>query len=295
MQLSSKDLTLLSDQAIAAAEKAGALITERAGQSIPVQQKIGGDHLASQVVTEVDFLSQEIILEVLNPTCVSYDLALLTEEETDDKKRLEKDYFWCIDPLDGTLPFINSTPGYAVSIALVSRSGESQIGVIFDPVKQTLYSAVRGQGALRNSQSWHLPSTDGEEKNKLTMVCDPSSIEYIKDPQIMKAVEKIASDFDLAGVDIISQGGAAMNACWVIENYPACYFKFPKPQDGGGSLWDFAATACLFHELGAIACDFQGQALDLNRADSTFMNHRGVIFDAEPSRVEAIRAMYCGT
>ena len=54
--------------------------------------------------------------------------------------------------------------------------------------------------------------------------------------------------------------------------------KPPKNTPGGGSLWDFAATACIFHEAGATARDFHGAALDLNRADSTYMSHRGVLF-----------------
>ena len=82
-----------------------------------------------------------------------------------------------------------------------------------------------------------------------------------------------------------------MNACWVLENQPACYFKFPKSQEGGGSLWDFAATACLFHELDAIATDFYGQLLDLNRVESTFMNHRGVLFTTEQVLVEEIKSV----
>jgi len=292
MQLTSDDLMLLSQQAITAAKQAGALITQRAQQPISVQKKKGGDQLASQMVTEVDYLSQTLILDVLLPTCTTYDLALLTEESTDDKQRLKKDYFWCIDPLDGTLSFIESTSGYAVSIALVSRSGIPQIGVVYDPVKQTLYSAVRGQGAFRNGQPWAFSSPDFTTEKSLTLVCDRSLTQQPNYPNVIEALEQMASQLGLAGVHVINQGGAAMNACWVIENHPACYFKFPKPQDGGGSLWDFAATACLFHELGVIACDFHGQPLDLNRADSTFMNHRGAIFATDPLLVEPIRTLY---
>jgi len=291
MQLTSDDLTLLSQQAISAAKKAGALITQRAQQPILVQKKEGGDQLASQVVTEVDHLSEALILEVLVPICVTYDLALLTEESTDDKQRLEKDYFWCIDPLDGTLPFVESTPGYAVSIALVSRCGIPQIGVVYDPVKQIIYSAVKGQGAYRNGFSWVLPLPDATMKKPLTLVCDRSLVQQAEYPKVIEVFEQMARRQGLTGVQIISQGGAAMNACWVIENYPACYFKFPKPQHGGGSLWDFAATACLFHELGATTCDFYGQPLELNRADSTFMNHRGVIFATDSSLLEQIRTL----
>jgi len=79
-----------------------------------------------------------------------------------------------------------------------------------------------------------------------------------------------------------------MNAIWVLENAPACYFKFPKPENGGGSLWDFAATACIFREVGAIASDIYGAPLDLNRPDSTFMNHRGILFTADHESAQRI-------
>ena len=48
---------------------------------------------------------------------------VLTEETEDDGGRLRADYFWCVDPLDGTLPFIEGRPGSAVSIALIARDG----------------------------------------------------------------------------------------------------------------------------------------------------------------------------
>jgi len=82
-----------------------------------------------------------------------------------------------------------------------------------------------------------------------------------------------------------------MNGCWVLENHPACYFKFPKPQQGGGSLWDFAATTCLFKELGAIATDFDGLPLNLNNAETTFMNQRGVLFTTVQTLVAEIQGM----
>ena len=66
----------------------------------------------------------------------------------------------------------------------------------------------------------------------------------------------------------------------VLDNQPGCYLKLPAGR-GGGSLWDFAATACMFHEAGSVATDVHGGALDLNRPDSTFMNHRGVLFASD--------------
>ena len=54
--------------------------------------------------------------------------------------------------------------------------------------------------------------------------------------------------------------------------------KRPKQEKGGGSIWDFAATACIYGELGLPATNFEGGPLDLNRKDGTFMNHEGVFY-----------------
>ena len=81
-----------------------------------------------------------------------------------------------------------------------------------------------------------------------------------------------------AGLETNVQGGAVMNACWVLENPPACYFKFPKKQEGGGSSWDFAATACIYCEMGAVATDIRGNPLELNNAEATFMNRGGALY-----------------
>ena len=69
-----------------------------------------------------------------------------------------------------------------------------------------------------------------------------------------------------------------MNAIWVAEQGPAILVKPPKEPLGGGSLWDYAATACIFSELGLAATDFLGHPLDLNRTKDTFMNERGIVY-----------------
>lgn len=244
MKLMTEDLLNLSKIAIKAAQEAGRMISDYASQDIKVEHKESGTSLESQVVTEVDLLSQKIILDHIVPTCKIYDLGMLAEESVDDGSRFEKDYFWCIDPLDGTLSFINSQPGYAVSIALVSREGRSLIGVVYDPFTQTLYYAVKGAGAFRNQKPWNWNPTFSEPYKT------------------------------------IDSGGAVMNVCWLLEdnNESSYYLKNPKPKDGGGCLWDYAATACLFEEIGAFVSDAKGNLIDLNRRDSTFMNLKGVLY-----------------
>lgn len=289
MKLSSDDLLALHQIAISAATEAGQLIAQRANDSVDVLQKTGGDSLASQVLTEVDLASESVILKCLKPSCAQYDLALLTEETTDDLSRLEKDYFWCIDPMDGTLSFIESSMGYAVAIALVSRAGVALIGVVYDPVSSNLYSAVQGQGVWLNGQPWNAAVTEPMQGKLLTLVCDRDFLHRSDYPQIEQGLEAACDSLGFSGIlTIDKRAGAVMNALWVIEHQPACYFKLPKPEAGGGSLWDFAASVAIFNELGTVAFDFFGQALELNRAESSFMNHKGVMFASHRTLADEI-------
>ena len=135
------DLDALTKQAVQAAREAGGIIRSHQDIEVDVLHKEGGHSYASQVVTEVDRKAQDAILQVIESSCEEFDLAVLTEESEDDGGRLEKNAFWCIDPMDGTLPFIRKEPGYSVSIALVARDGSPQIGVVFDPVHDILWQA----------------------------------------------------------------------------------------------------------------------------------------------------------
>lgn len=275
------NLQALCEVAVKAATEAGALIASYREQVPVVEQKKAGETQASQVVTAVDRLSQEVILKQLKPSCEAHDLGLLTEEMEDDGSRFAKDFFWCIDPLDGTLPFIEKKSGFAVSIALVAKEGIPLLGVVHDPVTKNTYHAIKGQKAFRNGKPFVLPP----QGKALTFVADRSMLTYPQFEQVRSDLLQKAKARGLEKVEIIAHGGVVMNAIWVLEHPPACYFKFPKPQAGGGSLWDFAATACIFRELKLPATTYHGGPLDLNRKGSTFMNHEGVYFDSSINRL----------
>lgn len=253
MRLQVHELQHLCDVAIDAAKNAGAIIQSYAGRDFSVKNKLTGSSPASQVVTEVDLKSQDTILQCIDVATKEYDLGLLIEESEDDLSRFEKDYFWCIDPLDGTLPFTRQKPGYSVSIGLVSREGESVIGVVYDPRMATLYHAVKNAGAFRNEKAWVLNTEFNHP------------------------------------YESVPEGGAVISACWALEQAPAYFMKNPKPQEGGGCLWDYAATVCLFEEMGCFCGDSYGQSLDLNSRDSLFMNRRGVLYASHQEIVEQKR------
>lgn len=285
MILDKKALSELTKIAIIAAEEAGTLISSFTTKNIEIFHKAtGGASEASQVVTEVDLLSQNTILKHINKTLIPYDLALLTEESEDDGSRFQKDYFWCIDPLDGTLPFIEGKPGYCVSIALVTKEGLPVIGVIYDPVRKTTYQGTKGAGAWNNGTQWK----SREPNSYLTFYHDRSFFKDHRFDQTKQKLQQFALSEGYSDFKMINAAGGALQACWVKENSPACYLKLPKKSIGGGSLWDFSASAAILNETETSVTDIYGKPLDLNRKDSTFMNHKGVLYASDSNMAKKL-------
>lgn len=274
MKLNQEQLRTLSGIAQDAALKAGEIIKEAKGENLTVHSKEGGENIASCVVTEIDLKAEKAIVETLTPTLEEFDLGLLTEESTDDSSRFEKDYFWCIDPLDGTLAFSRDEDGYSTSIALIAKDGTPMIGVVYNPRSESLYHAIRGEGAYKDTEKL----ISREKSKNITLLYDQS---YLKHPEYQKQIEQLKQSLkDLGYQNLIDHhlGGAVMNGISTIELSPALYYKFPKKALGGGSIWDFAASSIIQSEANGFNSDYNKRPLDLNRKDSTFMNHNGVIF-----------------
>jgi len=268
------NLSQLSNIAIKAARSAGKVIQQYMNDDVKVEKKEGGVSYASQVVTAVDIECEKVILSHLLPTCDEFDVALLSEETEDDGSRFKEDFFWCIDPMDGTLAFINKQPGFSVSIALVAKDGTPYIGVVFDPSTDTLYHAIKGNGAFKNGSPLKIKHTN----EHLTYVTDRKLKDTPRADEIESLLHEHAKKLGLNGLTEIAGAGSVLNGILVLENGPACMLKLPKKENGGGCLWDFAATACIYQELGLPATDFEGGRLDLNKKDGTFMNQEGIFY-----------------
>ena len=286
---SKEQLQMLCETAIQAAQEAGEYIEQFDRRNLQLIFKDAGSSEASQIVTEVDLASEEIIRKRLHESSKNFDIAFVGEESSQSnnenscsktEERFQKSYFWCVDPLDGTLAFTEGHSGYAVSVALVEQSGKSVIGVVYDPAHQVLYHAIEGQGSFRNLT----PLEQTIETPKSLMVyADASFKTHEKYEPAIRVLESCAQTLDLNSVKFVYGSGAVMNACQVLESSHACYLKLPKKEDGGGSIWDYAATACIARETRtetgtAWVSNVFGQSLELNRRESTFMNHQGVIF-----------------
>lgn len=273
-------LQLLCDVAMQAARKAGELIQGTDRSRLQSQFKDVGSSAASQLVTEVDVRSEAIIRQHLQAVSEQWEIAFVGEESIQDApgvvpERLLKPYHWCVDPLDGTLPFMEGGAGYAVSIALVDLSGLPLIGIVYDPVTATLAHAIKGQGAYRDRV---LIAPPVSASTSLVVFADASFRAHASYADMLDTLNGCAQDSGLDSVEFVYGNGAVKNACQILDYPAACYIKLPKPEDGGGSIWDFAATACIVGEAGGWVSNVHGQPLELNRRDSTFMNHQGVLY-----------------
>ena len=280
-KLSKVQLQMLCNTAIQAAQESGQWIEKFDRHNLQRIFKDAGSSEASQLVTEVDIRSEEIIRQRLQEISKPLNIAFVGEESSinttsgNAHERFEKPYFWCVDPLDGTLPFSEGRSGYAVSIALVEQSGKPLIGVVYDPARKALLHAIKGQGSYRDL----MPFSQSKDTSKsLVVYADASFKTHTNYESAVSTLERCAQTLCLNGVAFIYGNGAVKNSCNVLDSSQACYLKLPKKEDGGGSIWDYAATACIAHESGAWASNIHGQPLALNRRDSTFMNHEGVIF-----------------
>jgi len=290
MKLTQKNLNFLSQCAIEAALRAGDIIRHYANKKVSHRFKSDTGSLAANIVTEVDLLVQQEILKILSESSQRYDLAMLTEESEDDKSRLDKDYFWCIDPMDGTLYFSESEPGYSVSIALVSKNGESMLGVIYDPVEEKLYSAVNGQESLINQMPVNRITAD--DHKTMTIFCDRHYLQHKEYNELIERLTKILKKEGYHSIKIVANGGAVKSAVSVLEYAPACYFKWPKKVLGGGCLWDYAASNCFFQDGKVVATDMTGNKLDLNPTGSIYMNHCGIVFASNQKIADCIYHLY---
>jgi fructose-1,6-bisphosphatase/inositol monophosphatase family enzyme len=273
-------LQQLCDAAIQAALEAGQFVQSVDRNKLQRHFKDVGSSAASQLVTEVDVRSEAIIRQFLQAASGQWNIAFVGEESSHNvadviPERLLKPYHWCVDPLDGTLPFVEGSPGYAVSIALVDQSGVPLIGVVYDPVHATLMHAIKGQGAYRDQ----VPITRATSvSTSLVVFADTSFRVHENYADMLGTLNGCAQDSGLDGVEVVYGSGAVKNACQVLDYPAACYVKLPRSEDGGGSIWDFAATVCIVGEAGGWASNIYGQPLELNRLGSTFMNHQGVVY-----------------
>ena len=223
--------------AIRAARAAGDSIVREMDRAcdIPIEDKGKNDF-----VTEVDKNAEEIIISTIQK---SYpDHAFLAEESG---QRGESDYLWIIDPLDGTTNFLHSFPHFAVSIALKQKGILNQ-AVVYDPLKQELFTATKGKGAQLNNRKIRVSS-----KKELDGALLGTGFPYSDEKAMLKFIESYKALFPkVAGIR--RAGVASLDLAYVASGRLDGFWEFNlKP-------WDIAAGVLLIQEAGGISAELSG-------------------------------------
>ncbi len=216
--------------AVKAARAAGNIIVraQERLESLVITQKTPGDF-----VTDIDQQVEREIIHIIRKSHPNH--GILGEE---GGEILGNEFTWIIDPIDGTRNFIHGFPQFAVSIA-IKRKNKIEHGVIYDPVRQELFSATRGKGARLNDHRIRVSTRNKLEDSLLGTSAFPTQYEHL--------LQKLSAVCDLR-----CAGAATLDLAYV-----ACG-RFDGYWESGLKIWDLAAGALLVKEAGGFVCDLDG-------------------------------------
>ncbi len=195
-------------------------------------------------VSEIDRKAEQVIITTLLDAYPSH--GILAEESGVSGATDDVEYQWVIDPLDGTTNFLHGFPQYAVSIALLHR-GKLDQAVIYDPVRNDLYTASRGAGAFLNERRIRVGKRD-----KLQDALIGTGFPY-RDFTHLDAYTAMFRDLVKKTSGLRRPGSAALDLAWVAAGHTDGFFEI------GLKPWDIAAGCLLVLEAGGLVSDFVGE------------------------------------
>jgi myo-inositol-1(or 4)-monophosphatase len=245
-----KDLMSVAQDA---AFKAGGILRENIHGVREISYK--GD---INLVTEMDLRSERAIVAVIHASFPGH--GIVAEEETSN--RSGSGYTWVIDPLDGTTNYAHGYPCFSVSIAL-EHNNEIILGVVYDPMRDEMFTARKGEGAFLNGKTIRVSMID-------TLIRGLLATGF---PYDRKVSEKNNMDYFhellMASQEVRRDGSAALDLCYVASGRFDGFWELKlKP-------WDVAAGSLIVREAGGMLSDFSGTGFSIH--DSEILASNGKI------------------
>ena len=255
--------------AASAARLAGDIIIKNLGHLS--KEDVQTKH-AFDFVTKVDRWSEAVIMQTIREKFPSH--LFLTEETL--KQEDTGDYRWIIDPLDGTTNYIHSYPMFSVSIALEYRS-EVILGVVFDPLRDELFHAVKGVGSVLNNKKISVSEINTLERSLIA-----TGFPFRAKSMIDHYLRAFKETF-LGVSDIRRAGSAAIDLAYIAAGRFEGFFELAL------SPWDVAAGSLLIAEAGGTITDFGGGNDYLLRGNIVAGNAY-----IQPQILRAVRQVFLG-
>lgn len=202
-------------------------------------------------VTQVDTDIQAFLFRELRSRFP--DIQFLGEEE--GLHEMTADTYWILDPIDGTTNLIHDYQHSVVSLGLYEK-GEITLGIVYDPFREDVYYAQRGQGSFLNGTPIHVSEAETLSETIITVGTSPYDRELAEEN--FRRMQRV---FDKAQ-DIRRTGAAALDLAYVACGRTGGFFE-PRL-----SPWDFAAGMLLVEEAGGKVTDFAGKPLSFRQKGS---------------------------
>jgi 3'(2'), 5'-bisphosphate nucleotidase len=233
------------------AQEAGKVILDIYQQDFSVEYKQDKSPL-----TIADKKANDLIVEKLQREFPNY--AVLSEESQEDFKRLENDWCWVVDPLDGTKEFIKRNGEFTVNIALTYKH-KVVLGVIYAPILKKLYYATKGIGSYCMDEKGEISKLN--VSNKVDSLIAVGSRSHGSE-RLQKAYTEYGK------IEKIVAKGSSLKGCLVAAGEADLYYR-----DGYTMEWDTAAMQCIAEEAGAIFRQLDNSEMLYNRENS--LNDKG--------------------
>lgn len=193
-------------------------------------------------VSEADIQAEREIIHVIRRI---YPQHGIVAEESGLIAGADDEYQWIVDPLDGTTNFLHGLPHFAVSIAL-KHKGRLEVGVVYDPLRQEMFSASRGSGAQLNDRRIRTGAVSNVESALLGTGFPLRYPEHL--PAYLAMFGSLLSQCG----EMRRAGSAALDLAYVAAGRLDGFWEI------GLNSWDIAAAALLVQEAGGLVSDFGG-------------------------------------
>ncbi len=194
------------------------------------------------LVTDYDVRCQQVIKSMIAARFPEHGFLA---EEADTMGDREAEYRWIIDPIDGTTNYARHYPTFSISIAL-ARESELLVGVVFDPLRNDVFAALRGQGARRNGQ----PIQVSERDSLGTAIL---GTEWAREDAARRLALRLLAGIGAEVQTIRTTGSAALSLCYLAAGWTDVYFNMSL------QAWDIAAGTLIIEEAGGRVTDLDGR------------------------------------
>lgn len=223
--------------AVSAARAAGQIILRNINRLPDIKIHTKG---TNDFVSEVDHQAEYAIISTIQKAYPSH--AIIAEESGDHPG---DECQWIIDPLDGTTNYLHGVPQFCVSIAM-RENNKLQLAVVYDPLKEELFCAIRGEGATLNNRRIRV-----SKQRDLTGSLIGTGLPYRTDQELDAYLATLKAMLDKTS-GIRRAGSAALDLAYVAAGRFDAFWEF------GLNKWDIAAGALLVQEAGGLVSDMQG-------------------------------------